>query len=193
MKIAINQTCIRHLTMGMLVLALNGCDGKPPEQREVIDADKAQTSEVQIYANGDILTMNPKQPNATAMAVKDGKILVVGDLQTVKKAAGDSYEYYDLEGHTMVPGFIETHDHMMQHGATMQMSDITPFTHSTLKQALQTLKTLKPDKNGWIKAWAVDQTLYKEKRGPSIQELDELFPDTPVLVWHLNGCGCRHT
>ncbi len=189
MEIITYKTCIRYLAMGMLVLTINGCDGKPPEQRAVNDADKVRTSEVQIYANGEILTMNPKQPNATAMAVKDGKILVVGDLQTVKKAAGDSYEYYDLEGHTMVPGFIETHDHMMQHGATMQMPDITPFTHSTLKQALQTLKTLKPDKNGWIKAWAVDQTLYKEKRGPALQELDELFPDTPVLIWHLSGHG----
>jgi predicted amidohydrolase YtcJ len=184
MKQSICKSFLQPLVICLLAFGFSGCDGKSSEPQQSSDE-----SEVQIYANGDIITMNPAQPKATAIAIKDGKILVVGDLPAVKKAAGDHYEYYDLEGHTMVPGFIETHDHMMQHGATMQMPDVTPFTQPTLKQALQTLSTLQPDKDGWIKAWAVDQTLYEEKRGPTIQELDALFPDTPVLIWHLSGHG----
>jgi len=187
MQATTRNTCLRYFAICTLALSLTGCDVKPPEQGVAGGAGNAKSTEVQIYANGDILTMNPNQPNATAIAVKNGKILAVGDLGAVKKAAGDNYEYYDLEGHTMVPGFIETHDHMVQHGAILQMLDVTPFTHPTLREALQTLKTLKPDKDGWIKAWAVDQTLYREKRGPTIQELDQLFPDTPVLVWHMSG------
>ena len=75
--------------------------------------------DVVILANGNILTMNPKQPTASAMAVKGGKIIAVGDLAAVKRAAGKSYEYIDLESTTVVPGFIETHDHIVLYGSVL--------------------------------------------------------------------------
>ena len=60
----------------------------------------------------------------------------------------------------------------------------------TLKEALQKLKQQgKPDEDGWIYAWAADPTLYKEKRAPTRRELDELFPDTPVFIFHMSGHG----
>jgi predicted amidohydrolase YtcJ len=146
--------------------------------------------EIVIVANGNILTMNPDQPTASAMAVKDGKILAVGDLAAVKKAVGSRYEYVELEGKTVVPGFIESHDHMVQYGAVLDFLDITPFACPTLAEALQKLKQQgKPDEDGYIYAWAIDQTLYEEQRGPTIKELDELFPDTPVIIWHMSGHG----
>jgi hypothetical protein len=98
---------------------------------------------VVILANGNILTMNPNQPSASAMAVKGGKILEVGDLSKVKKAAGKSYEYVDLEGTTVVPGFIETHAHLINYGGTLGFLDITPFVCPTLKEALEKLKEVK--------------------------------------------------
>ena len=152
----------------------------------------AQTvdEDVVILANGNILTMNPTQPTASAMAIKEGKIIAVGDLAVVKKAAGKSYEYVDLESKTVVPGFIESHDHMVQYGATLSFLDITPFACPTLKEALQKLKQQgKLDEDGWIYAWAADPTLYKEKRAPTRRELDELFPDTPVFIFHMSGHG----
>ncbi len=152
----------------------------------------AQTvdEDVVILANGNILTMNSDQPTASAMAIKEGKIIVVGDLAVVKKAAGKSYEYIDLESKTVVPGFIESHDHLVQYGATLSFLDITPFACPTLKEALQKLKQPgKPDVDGWIYAWAADPTLYKEKRAPTRRELDELFPDTPVFIFHMSGHG----
>ena len=141
-----------------------------------------------IIANANILTMNPRQPHASAMAFRDGKIIAVGDLATVKKAAGNDYEYFDLNGKTVVPGFIESHDHMVQFGGTLNYLDITPFVCPTLKEALEKLKKFgEPNEDGWIYAWAADQTLYKEKRGPTRQELDELFPDMPVFIYHMSG------
>jgi predicted amidohydrolase YtcJ len=150
----------------------------------------AQTvdKDVVILANGNILTMNNRQPTASAMAVKGNKIIAVGDLAAVKKAAGNSYEYIDFEGKTVVPGFIETHDHIILYGSALQLLDISPFVTPSLKEALQKMKTEgKPDKDGWIYAFGADQTLYTEKRGPTRQELDELFPDHPALITHLSG------
>jgi predicted amidohydrolase YtcJ len=144
--------------------------------------------DVVIVANGNILTMNPDQPTASAMAVKDGKILAVGNLAAVKKIAGKSYEYIDLEGHTVVPGFIESHDHIILYGSVLTLLDISPYVTPSLKDALHKLKTEgKPDEDGWIYGFGADQTLYTEKRGPTLQELDELFPDRPVCIPHLSG------
>lgn len=172
------------LLLPILMLFMFSTNSKANEQQTVGDKD------VVIIANANILTMNPDQPNAEAMAFKDGKIIAVGDLKSVKKVAGDSYEYYDLEGATVTPGFIETHDHMVQYGGTLDYLDITPFVCPTLKEALAKLKKYgQPDEDGWIYAWAVDQTLYEEKRGPTRKELDELFPDTPVFIFHMSGHG----
>ena len=53
----------------------------------------------------------------------------------------------------VVPGFIESHDHIVQYGATLSFLDITPFACPTLKEALQKLKQQgKPDEDGWIYA-----------------------------------------
>lgn len=60
-----------------------------------VTTDTATADNIMVIANGNILTMNPRQPTASAMAIKNGKILAVGDLATVKKAAGSSYEYYE--------------------------------------------------------------------------------------------------
>ena len=89
----------------------------PAASPQTIDEDMV------VLANGNILTMNPKQPTASAMAVevKQGKIVAVGDLATVKNAAGNKYEYIDLEGKTVVPGFIESHDHIALWGSALTL------------------------------------------------------------------------
>ncbi|MBW2510026.1 MAG: amidohydrolase [Deltaproteobacteria bacterium] len=146
--------------------------------------------DVVIVANGNILTMNPDQPTALAMAVHDGKILAVGELAQVKEVVGESFEYIDLEGKTVVPGFVESHDHIVLYGSVLKYLDISPFVTPSLKEALHKMKTQgTPDKDGWIYAFGADQTLYAEKRGPTRQELDELFPDQPAFIVHLSGHG----
>ena len=175
-----NVKSILYLFAGLLLANLYSCQTTTTTSED----------DIWIVANANILTMNPEQPNAEAMAIKNNKILAVGDLKSVKQAAGSYYEYYDLEGMTVTPGFIETHDHILMHGSTLDYLDITPFTCPTLKEALEKLgKEGKPNKDGWVYAWAADQTLYAEKRGPTRKELDELFPDLPVLIYHMSGHG----
>ncbi len=145
--------------------------------------------DISIYARGHILTMDPSNPAAEAMAVQDGRILAIGSLADVKRAAGADYEYHDLENRTVTPGFIESHDHMILHGATLGLPDISPFVHKRLEDALEALQHVRPGPDGWVKAWAIDPTLYEERRGPTLAELDDLFPATPVVIWHMSGHG----
>jgi predicted amidohydrolase YtcJ len=67
-----------------------------------------------IYAGGDILTMRGNAADyAESLAVKDGTILFVGAATDVKKHVGPVTKTVDLAGKTLLPGFIDTHGHMV--------------------------------------------------------------------------------
>src|SRR5512137_1213319 len=69
-----------------------------------------------IYTGGTIVTVNDAQPTAGAVAVKDGKILAVGDRAEVLKLKGDATKVVDLGGKTLLPGFIDAHGHVFNVG-----------------------------------------------------------------------------
>src|SRR4051812_29946099 len=65
-----------------------------------------------VLANAHVVTMNPAQPEATALAVVDGKVAYVGDdLAAARKAAGPGAEQIDAGGRTVTPGFDDAHVH----------------------------------------------------------------------------------
>ena len=64
-----------------------------------------------VLYNGNILTMDPQLPHATAAAVSDGRFLAVGDDQDVLALNTGRSSKLDLEGKTVVPGFIDAHTH----------------------------------------------------------------------------------
>ena len=63
-----------------------------------------------ILFNGRLITMDDAQPSATAMAIKDGRIMAVGG-DAVKSLAGTATRMIDLKGACVVPGFIDCHNH----------------------------------------------------------------------------------
>ena len=77
------------------------------------DAPKVPT----IYTGGPILTMNAKNEMVEALAVEGGKILAAGRLVDVKAAAGEKAKIVDLQGKTLLPGFIDGHSHFVKGGA----------------------------------------------------------------------------
>jgi hypothetical protein len=65
-----------------------------------------------VIANGRVLTMSPAQPEATAVAIVDGRIAYVGnDAKAARKAAGPVHDYVDVKGRTILPGFNDAHVH----------------------------------------------------------------------------------
>ena len=62
-----------------------------------------------IWFNGPIITIDDQHPKAQAVAVKDGKILAVGDRQHVLKNKGPATQMLDLKGATLLPGFVDPH------------------------------------------------------------------------------------
>ena len=73
----------------------------------------AQETADRIYSGGPILTMNDAQPGAQAVAVKDGRILAVGPLADMAVHRGPDTEAFDLAGRAMLPGFVDSHGHVV--------------------------------------------------------------------------------
>jgi len=143
----------------------------------------------QVLFNANIITMNEDQPVAEAMAVDQGRIIAVGSKEEVLAITGEVKGMADMQGQTIVPGFIESHDHMFMASAVSLVTDIQPFTTPSVIEALKKISTTKPNADGWILGFGADQELYQEKRGPHIDELDKLFPEHPVMIFHLSGHG----
>lgn len=144
---------------------------------------------ITLVVNADIVTMDPVNPTANAMAISGDRIVAIGSESEVRAAIGSYAKFYNLEGRTVVPGFFESHDHLFMSSATAIVTDVTPFTTPTLAGALEKIRHTEPDDQGWIVAFGADQELYEERRGPTRALLDEIFPNTPVMVFHLSGHG----
>jgi predicted amidohydrolase YtcJ len=65
-----------------------------------------------VIFNGNIITMDPQKPNATALAVKSFKVLAIGEEEAVLDLVPNAKRVIDLGGQTVVPGFIDAHTHL---------------------------------------------------------------------------------
>lgn len=150
-----------------------------------------------IYFGGNILTMESDQPEfAQAVAVKDGRITFVGSQDQVKQHQGDDTRLVNLEGKTMLPGFVDGHSHFQIAVENVAKVDLTaPPTGEVGDMAtlVERLKTFQKENNiqkgEWIFGWGYDENMLAEKRHPSIFDLDEAFPDNPVFMRHISQHG----
>jgi predicted amidohydrolase YtcJ len=143
--------------------------------------------EITLIVNADIVTVDDLRPSAQAMAIRGDRIIAIGSESEVRDAISGYQRFFDLEGRTVVPGFIESHDHLFMSSGASLVADVSPFTTPRLADALEKLTDVEPDEDGWVVAFGADQTLYEERRGPTRDVLDPLFPVTPVIVFHLSG------
>ena len=141
-----------------------------------------------IYFNGDILTMATKDPSyAEAVAVEDGRIAFIGTKDEAMKLQGEATKLVDLQGHTLLPGFIDTHGHMVYFGKNMIDGDLfgTPdMAELIARMKAQAAKT--PD-GAWIVGFGYRTPSLKERRHPTIEELDQVSADRPVMVVDSSG------
>jgi hypothetical protein len=149
-----------------------------------------------IIRGGPIVTVNPAQPNAEAVAIADGKIVAVGSEADVMMHKGETTEVIDLGGKTLVPGFVDGHSHFfslidVQTQALCASPPAGPCTNvsdviAALKQ-VQERRKLGAGK--FVMGFGYDPELLAERRPPTKQELDAAFPDNPVILVHVSGHG----
>ncbi len=104
---------------------------------------QSNAPETTVFYNAKVFTTEPHDPYAEAVAVRGEKILAVGNLSEVTKAAGASAKRVDLGGKTLFPGFIDSHSHSMMGGMGLisadgseklhQLDDLAPFAEEAKK------------------------------------------------------------
>lgn len=86
-----------------------------------------------VFHGGIVLTMDGRQPQAEAVAIRRGRILAVGSNDAVLRFAGRDTRRIDLRGHTVVPGFVDAHDHLFNdadsHGLTLSQAQELALEH----------------------------------------------------------------
>lgn len=141
-----------------------------------------------ILHNGCALTMNPVLQQAAAVAIDGDRIVSVGDDHDVLRLAGANTRTVDLEGLTILPGFIDTHVHFVSTGMRLHnMVDLTGLRSVTglLQLIGDEAEGRKP--GAWILGWGFDHYVLEERRYPTIEELNRVAPDNPVLLRRRDG------
>jgi predicted amidohydrolase YtcJ len=143
-----------------------------------------------IFRRGDLLTMDPARPRATALAVLRGRIVAVGDEREVSGLDAD--RVIDLQGRTVVPGFHDAHNHMPAFG--MGLADI-PLSSPPIAGVDDILRAVKArvasqPPGSWIVGGGYDQNKLAERRHPRAAELDAVAPDHLVWLRHTSGHMC---
>ena len=140
-----------------------------------------------VLINGDFVTMNSSAPFAQAVAVKKNKIVAVGTTSKIRRWIGKKTKTVDLSGRAVVPGFIDSHAHIIWLG--FHSSELELRGASSIADIQQQLrqKVKSTEKGKWIFGRGWDQDLLKEKRYPTRWDLDEAAPDNPVFI--VRVCG----
>ena len=141
-----------------------------------------------IYFSGDILTMAGQEPSyAEALAVQDGRIAFVGSKDEAMKLRGDATTLIDLKGHTLLPGFIDTHGHMVYFGKNMIDADL--FGTPDIAELISRMKAQvdKTPDGAWVVGFGYMARSLKEGRHPTVEELDQVSAERPVMVVDSSG------
>lgn len=141
-----------------------------------------------LYANASVVTMNPGMPRADAFLVCGDKFAAVGPLEEIKALAPNAPSV-DLEGRTVVPGFIETHGHLSYYSLALAMIDASSVNNKSIEDVKKLIKAEAEAKapGEWINGWGFDDTAMEENRHLTRRDLDEVAPDHYVFILHASG------
>lgn len=147
-----------------------------------------------FIVEGDIVTMDPARPRARAMAVRDGRIVAVGSADEAHAAVGPGMPVLRYANGTVVPGLIDTHNHMQWTGIQSRLVDLAGARSiADIQQAIRAYAARNPQVR-WITSgsgWHVVNL--QEKRYPTRQELDAARADRPVYLPRVGHAGVANT
>ncbi len=141
----------------------------------------AQTADL-LIRNATIYTADPAHPKASVLAVKDGKILAVGDT-----FQGKTTRTVDAHGAMVMPGFIDSHGHVEALGDSLGIIDLRGVPSEAEAAALvkKAAQSAKPGE--WIRGRSWDQNLWPGKQFPTKATLDSAAPGNPVVLSRVDG------
>jgi predicted amidohydrolase YtcJ len=168
---------------GFLLLAVLGyyflvLPPSPPEHR--------------VFINGQVLSMDVESRVFEAISVKGERIHRLGSNAEIQALVDGGTEVTDLQGRTLMPGFVDAHGHFPGSGLTVVSADLNspPIgTVTTMAELQERLREQLPGKSDdkWLSGFGYDDTLLAEKRHPNRDDLDAVSTEVPIYITHVSG------
>jgi predicted amidohydrolase YtcJ len=156
--------------------------------------ESAEIGADSIYFGGPILTMTKDGERAEALAVKDGKILAIGERSAIMASKGANTRMIDLGGKCLMPGFIDPHSHIVMQSAKFSTANLDPKpigeagSIADIQRILREwIEQKKPEPGKWVIGWGYDDTGIEEQRHPTREDLDAVSTEHPILLMHISS------
>lgn len=140
-----------------------------------------------VFTNGNIYTVNDKQPRAEAIAVRGGRIVFVGTNKAAKAFVSKTSKVVDLKGATVVPGMTDAHYHLMGVGTREVTLNLEGTTTLDMFLAKVKERVDKTTAGKWVTGRGWIETFWKPQVFPTRQDLDRISPNNPVVLTRADG------
>jgi predicted amidohydrolase YtcJ len=184
------------IVIAMGIFSCNSSTNQGSKEGKGIEEADPESRAV-MYYGGDIITMEGDSASyADAMVVKDGKILFVGSKIEAMKAAGDDHQMVDLQGKTLLPGFLDAHSHYFNSLLVANQCKLYAPPSGPAKDVESIIAALKQfaderkiPKGEEIIGYGYDENVMPGGKLLNRDDLDKAFPDNPVRVDHVSMHG----
>ena len=133
-----------------------------------------------LFINGEIYSMKKEGEKFQSLGVKDGKITFLGTNDEAKNIS--SKELIDLKGKMMIPGMADAHLHLYAYCQNLTFVDLSKVHNINEMINLMKEKVKNVKKGDWVKGVNFDQSKWKENRFPTLEEMDSISKDNPVII-----------
>ncbi len=188
----------RHSRRGFIGLTAAGIAGAmAPPARGIANtlsqgaAAQPSAADDLVVVNAKVFTMETASPRAEAFLVRSGRFAAVGTTAAIKAMAGPRAQAFDAKGMTIVPGFIDCHNHPIGTTLLYEVLVGNPFevefvTIASIVEKLRA-KAKQVPAGTWVEGHFHDDTKLKDKRPVHMRDLDQVSTDHPVAVHHRGG------
>ncbi|WP_102109774.1 amidohydrolase [Oceaniglobus roseus] len=136
-----------------------------------------------VILNASVLTFDDARPRAAALAVKDGRILEVGDEGAIRAMAGQGTEVIDAGGGTVLPGFIDSHVHLFGGSVELDYLDLSGVTGFDAVTAAVRARAARDRSARLIFAVQADYGMFGRGHRTTRHDLDRVLPDRPFAMF----------
>jgi predicted amidohydrolase YtcJ len=140
-----------------------------------------------IVTNARIYTVDEAHPSAQALAVKDGRFLFAGSEREVMALRGPATKVVDAGGHTVIPGMVDAHAHVLGIGESLQQVDLTGTRSYDVVVARVAAAAKGAPAGKWIVGRGWDQNDWGDTRFPTHDALTRALPNNPVYLTRVDG------
>ncbi len=179
---------MRVLTVGLVATILSGCT----EPAATPETTAVATS---LYINGQVVSVDDSIGTVEAIAIKEGRILALGSNSDIEKYQGEGTRLINLQGKTMLPGFVDAHSHLSGVAIQAISANLLPAPDGPVNTIAQLQQTLRDyirqspvvAEHKVVIGFNYDDSQLAEKRHPTRHDLDAVSTELPIMALHQSG------